>query len=283
VGDPAMARIRANSVLPAHREALRLTTADGLSLVGELALPVSNDPVATLVCVHPLPTHGGMMDSHVFRKAAARLPALAGVAVLRFNTRGTSSAQGTSEGAFDNANGERLDVAAALELAERRALPHIWLVGWSFGADLTLMVGGGPQVEGAVLLSPPLRFPTDEHLRSWDESAKPVTALIPEYDDYLRPDEARSRFPLIRRAEVVSIMGGKHLWVGNAERALDEIVARVAPSVSTPLPREWAGPIERGDSSMYADRTLAKFADVALPGPFRQARSANPGQPDPGT
>jgi uncharacterized protein len=278
-----MARIRANSVLPAHREALRLTTADGLSLVGELALPVSNDPVATLVCVHPLPTHGGMMDSHVFRKAAARLPALAGVAVLRFNTRGTSSAQGTSEGAFDNANGERLDVAAALELAERRALPHIWLVGWSFGADLTLMVGGGPQVEGAVLLSPPLRFPTDEHLRSWDESAKPVTALIPEYDDYLRPDEARSRFALIRRAEVVSIMGGKHLWVGNAERALDEIVARVAPSVSTPLPREWAGPIERGDSSMYADRTLAKFADVALPGPFRQARSANPGQPDPGT
>jgi alpha/beta superfamily hydrolase len=278
-----MARIRANSVLPAHREALRLTTADGLSLVGELALPVSTDPVAALVCVHPLPTHGGMMDSHVFRKAAARLPALAGVAVLRFNTRGTSSAQGTSEGAFDNANGERLDVAAALELAERRALPHIWLVGWSFGADLTLMVGGAPQVEGAVLLSPPLRFPTDDHLRSWDESAKPLTALIPEYDDYLRPDEARGRFAVIRRAEVVSITGGKHLWVGNAERALDEIVARVAPSVSTPLPREWAGPIERGDSSMYADRTLANFADVALPGPFREARSANPGRSDPGT
>ena len=35
------------------------------------------------------PTHGGMMDSHVFRKAAFRLPALAGLAVLRFNTRGT--------------------------------------------------------------------------------------------------------------------------------------------------------------------------------------------------
>ena len=90
--------IRANSVLPARREAVTLHTADGLELVGELAVPQDRDPVATLVCLHPLPTHGGMMDSHVFRKAAFRLPALAGVAVLRFNTRGTSSVQGTSEG-----------------------------------------------------------------------------------------------------------------------------------------------------------------------------------------
>jgi len=91
-----------------------LETADGLKLVGELALPAHRDPVATMVCLHPLPTHGGMMDSHLFRKASYRLPALAGIAVLRFNTRGTSSLQGTSEGAFDNAMGERFDVAAAI-------------------------------------------------------------------------------------------------------------------------------------------------------------------------
>jgi alpha/beta superfamily hydrolase len=278
-----MAKIRANSVLPARREVVELTTTDGLTLIGELALPESNDPVATIVCVHPLPTHGGMMDSHVFRKAAARLPALAGVAVLRFNTRGTSSVQGTSQGAFDNANGELLDVAAALDLAAFRGLPDIWMVGWSFGADLTLMTGADPQVDGAILLSPPLRFPSDEQLRGWAESRKPLTALVPECDDYLRPDEARSRLAVIPQAEVVNIKGGKHLWVGNAERALDEIVARVAPAVSTPLPREWAGQMERGDSSMYADRTLAKFADVPLPGPFRAPRSANPGQAEQGS
>ena len=108
-----MPAIRANSVLPARREAVTLQTADGLSLVGELALPEDREPVATLVCLHPLPTHGGMMDSHVFRKAAFRLPALAGVAVLRFNTRGTASNHGTSEGSFDHAVGEKYDVAAA--------------------------------------------------------------------------------------------------------------------------------------------------------------------------
>ncbi|MFI5425567.1 hypothetical protein [Aeromicrobium sp. UC242_57] len=67
-------KIGGNSVLPARREPITLETADGLSLVGELALPADRDPVATMICLHPLPTHGGMMDSHIFRKAAYRLP-----------------------------------------------------------------------------------------------------------------------------------------------------------------------------------------------------------------
>src|SRR4051812_49847417 len=120
--------IRANSILPARRTDIDLHTADGVRLVGELALPADRDPVATIVCLHPLPTHGGMMDSHVLRKAAWRLPALADLAVLRFNTRGTSSVRGTSEGTFDGGKDERFDVAAAIEYAEFADLPDIWLV-----------------------------------------------------------------------------------------------------------------------------------------------------------
>lgn len=247
-----MPPIRANSVLPARREAITLHTADGLSLVGELALPQDRDPVATLVCLHPLPTHGGMMDSHVFRKAAFRLPALAGVAVLRFNTRGTRSVQGASEGAFENAVGERYDVAAAIEYAEFHDLPDIWVVGWSFGTDLALMHGHDPAVKGAILLSPPLRFSTDEHLETWAESGKPLTALVPEHDDYLQPPEAKERFGVVPHAEVVGVDDAKHLWVGDAETVLDEIVARVAPEVDVPLPREWDGPMQAADTSAYA-------------------------------
>jgi alpha/beta superfamily hydrolase len=247
-----MPAIRANSVLPARREAITLHTADDLSLVGELALPEDRDPVATLVCLHPLPTHGGMMDSHLIRKAAFRLPALAGIAVLRFNTRGTSSEQGTSEGTFDNADDERYDVAAAIEYAEFHDLPRIWLLGWSFGTDLALMHGLDPAVQGAVLLSPPLRFSTDEHLAASAESGKPLVALVPEHDDYLQPPEARKRFEAVPGAEVVAVDGAKHLWVGDAETALDLIVERVAPDVDVPLPREWDGPMETADTSAYA-------------------------------
>jgi len=249
-----MAAIRANSILPARREAVTLHTADGLELVGELARPLGRDAVATIVCMHPLPTHGGMMDSHVYRKAAFRLPALAGVAVLRFNTRGTSSMQGTSEGEFDHAKGEAYDVAAAIEYAEFHDLPNIWLVGWSFGTDLVLMHGHDPAITGAILLSPPLRFSDEEHLQEWADSGKSLTALIPEHDDYLQPPEAESRFAMVPQAEVIGVAGAKHLWVGDAEKVLDEIVSRVAPEVDVPLPAEWDGDMETADTSAYANR-----------------------------
>jgi alpha/beta superfamily hydrolase len=256
--------IRANSILPAHREEIELRTADGLTLVGELATPLERAPEASLVCLHPLPTHGGMMDSHVLRKAAWRLPALADLAVLRFNTRGTSSVRGTSQGSFDGGVGERYDVIAAIEYAEFHDLPHIWLIGWSFGTDLALRYGADPGIVGAILLSPPLRNATEDDLAVWAGTGKPVTALVPEFDDYLRPAEATQRFAAMPNAEVVAIPGARHLWVGDAETALNEIVKRVAPN-AYPLPTTWDGPMEFGDASAYADRTLAAFSDKPEP------------------
>lgn len=240
--------IRSTTVLPARREDVELHTADGLTLVGELALPADRDPVATLVTLHPLPTHGGFMDSHVFRKAAWRLPALADVAVLRFNTRGTSSPRGTSEGTFDGGEAERFDVAAAIELAEFRDLPRPWLVGWSFGTELVLKHGTDPAIEGAILLSPPLHRATDDDLRRWAEFGRPLKVLVPEHDDYLRPAEARERFALVPQAEVVGVDGAKHLWVGEAavRRVLDEIVGTVLPG-HDPLPTTWDGEATTAD------------------------------------
>jgi alpha/beta superfamily hydrolase len=233
-----MQEIRANTVLPARRERVTLHTADGLELVGEIAVPVDRPPVATLVMLHPLPTQGGMMDSHLFRKAANRLPALADLAVLRFNTRGTASDHGRSHGEFDNGESERLDVAAALDRVEYDDLPSPWLVGWSFGTDLALRYGCDPSVVGAVLISPPLRFSQPEDLQRWADSGKPLVAIVPELDDYLRPPEARKRFALIPQAEVVDIPRAKHLFVGFTEAVLDEVVRRVAPG-AYPLPRAY--------------------------------------------
>ncbi len=233
-----MLEIRQNTVLPARRDDVLLHTADGLELVGELARPAERDPVATLVCLHPLPTQGGFMDSHLLKKAAWRLPALADLAVLRFNTRGTSSPRGTSQGAFDEARGEKYDVAAALDLCEAEDLPEIWLLGWSFGTDLALMYGCDPSIVGAVLISPPLRFSKPEHLTAWAESGKPLTAVVPELDDFLRPAQARERFAEVPQAEVVAVEGAKHLFVGFTERVLDEVVRRVALPAH-PLPTSY--------------------------------------------
>ncbi|GAA1990763.1 alpha/beta hydrolase [Microbacterium pumilum] len=236
--------IRGPLLLPARREDIELETIDGLTLVGELALPAERDPVATLVTLHPLPTAGGFMDSHIIRKAAARLPALADLAVLRFNTRGTSSSRGTSDGAFDGGRAEAFDVAAAMDLVRERGLPHPWLVGWSFGTELALKYGRDHDVEGAILLSPPLHRATDADVAAWADDHRRVIVLVPEFDDYLRPDAAAERFASLPDAVLIPVAGGKHLWVGETQtrRVLTEIVAAVNPD-ALPLPEEWDGPL----------------------------------------
>ena len=232
--------IRGPVLLPARREDIELRTLDELTLVGELALPQDVDPVATLVTLHPLPTAGGFMDSHVLRKAAGRLPALANLAVLRFNTRGTTSPRGTSDGQFDGGAREAFDVAAAMEFVHERGLPRPWLVGWSFGTELALKYGRDHDIEGVILLSPPLHRATAEEVAAWAGETRRVVVIVPEFDDYLRPAEARERFAAIPHATLIPVEGGKHLWVGENQtrRVLTEIVAAVNPD-ALPLPTEW--------------------------------------------
>lgn len=236
--------VRAATILPASREDIELKTADGLTLVGELALPADGVVKATLITFHPLPTHGGFMDSHVYKKASNRLPAMAGIAVLRFNTRGTSSPRGTSGGAFEEGLGERLDVEAAVQFAVDRGLPNRWLLGWSFGTELVLKYGAvapvAESVEGAVLLSPPLHRATDADLGAWASYGKPLSVLVPEFDDYLQPEAATVRFALVPQARLVAVAGAKHLWVGEkyAARALNEIASAVLGS-AVELPAQW--------------------------------------------
>lgn len=237
--------IRGPVLLPARREDIELQTLDGLTLVGELALPRDREPVATLVTLHPLPTAGGFMDSHILRKAAGRLPALADLAVLRFNTRGTTSPRGTSEGAFDGGAAEAFDVAAAMDFVRERGLPDPWLVGWSFGTELALKYGRDHDVRGVVLMSPPLHRATADEVAAWAGDPRRMVVIVPELDDYLRPEEARERFASVPEATLIAVEGGKHLWVGENQtrRVLTEIVAAVRPE-ALPLATEWDGPVE---------------------------------------
>jgi alpha/beta superfamily hydrolase len=229
--------IRSGVELPSNREPIELMTRDGLKLIGELAMPISGHPVATLITLHPLPTHGGFMDSHVLRKAANRLPHLANLAVLRFNTRGTSSPHGTSDGQFGEGVAEQADVAAAVDFAISRGLPNLWLLGWSFGTELALKYGPDHDIQGAILLSPPLHRTSEEELVRWNSSGKKLFALIPEFDDYLQPEAAQQRFAGVKDIDLIGVDGAKHLWVGEAAttRVLNEVVKVVNPA-AYPLP-----------------------------------------------
>lgn len=231
--------IRPSTVLPAVRTPFTLTTSDGETLIGEVSAPIGN-PTTTLLCLHPNPAGGGMMDSHIYKKAANRLPAMAGVTVVRFNTRGTTSEAGTSTGTYDAGRAEKYDVEAAINYCFNvlRA-QELWIVGWSFGTELALCHARDSRVKGLILLSPPLMKVEESDLDFWARDGRPITALIPEHDDYLKPAEARVRFSRIPQIELIAVDGAKHLWVGEpyVHRVLSEITRVIAPA-RLPLPTE---------------------------------------------
>ena len=214
-------------------------TSDELTLVGEVATPLG-EITASLLCLHPNPTGGGMMDSHIYKKAANRLPALAGIQVIRFNTRGTSSEAGTSEGTYDHGKGEVEDVIAAINYCfDTLKVSTLWVVGWSFGTDLALCYAKDPRVAGLILLSPPMQRTPDSVLEFWQNDSRPVVAYVPEHDEYLNPEQAVERFKIFPRLNLIPIVGAKHLWVGEpfVHLILSEITKQLAPQ-RLPLPTE---------------------------------------------
>ena len=231
--------LRPSTELPTKRTAYKVKAEDGVELVVEVAAPLNLSNGALLMC-HPNPTGGGMMDSHVYKKAANRLPALADLTIVRFNTRGTTSEQGTSSGTYDQTKSEKYDVEVMLKFAlDELRLENLWVVGWSFGTELALKYGKDKRVKGLILLSPPLMYTTEEELKYWAADGRPVIALVPEHDDYLKPEAARERFKAIPQIQIIEGVNMKHLWLGepSVQFVHNQIVKVVCPD-KYPLPTE---------------------------------------------
>jgi len=180
------------------------------------------------------------MDSHIYKKAANRLPSMAGIQIIRFNTRGTVSEAGKSDGEYDHGKGEKLDVLAALDYCfEQLKIKDLYVIGWSFGTELALQYARDERIKELILLSPPMLSTMQEDLDFLIKDGSVITALIPELDDYLKPDAARLKFSKVKNLKQIDVAGAKHLWVGEpmVHLVLSEIVKVIAPS-RLPLPQE---------------------------------------------
>lgn len=110
-----------------------IRTSDGLSLEARWDDATGTASGVVVFC-HPHPLDGGTMTAPLMEKVTAVLTD-SGLHVLRFNFRGV----GESEGAWDEGEGEVMDVAAAVEATGHAfgGLP-LGIVGWSFGASTSL-------------------------------------------------------------------------------------------------------------------------------------------------
>jgi uncharacterized protein len=204
-------------------EPLTLTTADGLALEAELAVP--GEPWAGAVLTHPHPQYGGNMRSIVPGALFAALPQ-AGVAALRFNFRGV----GASQGSYDHGRGERADVVAAVEAlsAITEGLPLV-LAGWSFGADVALTVAD-ERISGWLAVAAPLRtVDSDGSTRSTAFLAahdpRPKLLVVPEHDQFRSPQSAVEATADWKDARLEVVPGADHFLVGRTDRVVELAVS----------------------------------------------------------
>lgn len=182
--------IRGPRPLPARREDIELRTEDDLRPSANWH---SRRPGIPSPPRHPAPapTAGGFMDSHILRKAAARLPALADLAVLRFNSRGTSRRAG---GATAPSTGEMPSGTTwprPWTSSSRGGLPRpyrglaVRTAALKYGRSTDIEASSSPRRR---CTGPPRRRSRPGRMTS-DGSV-----LVPELDDYLRPAEAVALF-----------------------------------------------------------------------------------------
>lgn len=199
---------------------LVLHTDDGVEIEAEQADP-PGQALAAAVLAHPHPQMGGDRRAPVPDRLFRELPT-AGVAVLRFDFRGA----GGSSGSFGGGEPETADVRAAIEwLHDHTGLP-MWLVGWSFGADVSLLVNS-PAVAGWVCVTPPLALEGIGGVAGADE--RPKVLLVAEHDQFCAPEVAQERTEGWSATEIRVIRGADHFLASALTRITEQVEAVLSP------------------------------------------------------
>lgn len=204
--------------------ATTLTTADGLSLEAQWAVP--DEPQASVVICHPHPQHGGNMHSLVVSTLFTHLVG-SRCAALRFNFRGV----GGSKGEHDFGEGEQVDVRAAVEAMAAVGSDDCPLVlaGWSFGADLALTCDA-LELAGWFLVAPPLRVLDANRFKAAPDP-RPKWLAVPERDQFNPPDQAQAAIADWANAKIHPVGGADHFLVGRTDKLntlIDEFLAALA-------------------------------------------------------
>lgn len=116
--------------------------------VGKLRLPSSSSTVGALL-LHPHPRYGGDMNNNVVTFIDSVLAEL-GCATFRFDFRGSQG----SHTIYAGVDGAVNDAIAALDVFRTASnIPHIGIIGYSFGASVALITAALKEVDFVVTLS----------------------------------------------------------------------------------------------------------------------------------
>ncbi len=181
---------------------------------------------AALVC-HPHPNGGGTMHNKVVYHAMKALNAPGFVLkwpVLRFNFRGTGLSEGKHHGAA-----EAEDVHAALDWLENEYQKPIVVVGFSFGAAMSLLACCGSRKRSAVKAIAALGLPTQVEGRAYHYSflshcSLPKLFLSGDRDQFATTaDLQQVAATTAEPKKLVLLPGADHFFNGQLEAMQNEL------------------------------------------------------------
>ena len=191
----------------------------------------SDAPFAGLVC-HPHPKGGGTMHNKVVYHAMKVLNAPAWNLrwpVLRFNFRGTGLSEGEHDGLAESA-----DVMAALQWLDAQYHLPIVLVGFSFGAAMSIAASSalfagthGPALRALALLG----LPTHGFKRTYQypllsTCALPKLFLSGDQDQFAERDQLQSAFDSAADPKTLALIpNADHFFTGQLEQMQSALAA----------------------------------------------------------
>ena len=200
---------------------IRFTTADGMSLEGEIR-EADGAPRGTAVLCHPHPEHGGSKDHPILWAIRNDLAAKRSLTVLVFNFRGVMG----SEGTYGGGEAELEDVAAAVDRVREESEGPTLLAGWSFGAWVALRHAlKDPRIAALILIAFPVGSKATSSKRPLPElgdleGLRIPTLFVSGDADSICPVDAMGNLARwIPNAETLVIDGADHFF-GRKEREL---------------------------------------------------------------
>lgn len=171
------------------------------------------------VITHPHPSYGGSMYNKVV-EVLTTVYQEKGFSTLRFNFRGV----GSSEGEYDQGDGEKEDVKSALHYLHERGKKDLNLAGYSFGAWVNAtIIDSEPLIKRIIMVSPPVAF---LEFSPFLQSPK-IQVVVAGDRDEIAPVQ-RIKDLIVRwnpEARFEVIEGADHFYLGTCE-ALHSVLSR---------------------------------------------------------
>ena len=205
-------------------ETVYLETIDGIAVEADLIRSDAASVSAVVIIGHPHPLHGGDRFNHVVQ-AMQRAASDAHCHSIAVDFRGV----GNSGGFHDNGDAERLDLAAACELADliEPDCPII-MTGYSFGSVVGLNVSN-PWIAGWIAIAPPAALMSSAPGAASSPRRKILVA--PEHDQFTTPENLLETIGAWTNAEVIRIPGIDHFIAQGADEVCTLALARILASI----------------------------------------------------